>query len=297
MILSGGESLHRSRARARHVPGDRGAARQVRGAGRRQGRRADDRRHPDRRASSTICMRRGVWMISVASVDDFHVGLEGPAKQKAFMDKLSALFERHGMRRSRPVGDHAQLARGSRARVQLLRRDARLVDRQAVAARPRVAERPVAGDARGQFLQSLVGRPQLPAPSMQRLGGVGRARRRRVSVLHQDQAADRQPARGQPDRHPRFARRRARLRGDHDGPSRAHGPRARLERGGVHRAIAHDARRTGAVPEPVHRLRPLPRAGAGPGARGRARARRRAANGIAEPPSRRARSSPSIPQG
>ncbi len=45
-------------------------------------------------------LRRGVWMISVASVDDFHVGLEGAAKQRAFMDKLSALFERHGLRRS-----------------------------------------------------------------------------------------------------------------------------------------------------------------------------------------------------
>jgi hypothetical protein len=45
-------------------------------------------------------LARGVWMISVASVDDFHVGLEGPAKQQAFMDKLSALFARHGMRRS-----------------------------------------------------------------------------------------------------------------------------------------------------------------------------------------------------
>ncbi|MCC7217940.1 MAG: SPASM domain-containing protein [Burkholderiales bacterium] len=45
-------------------------------------------------------LRRGVWMISVASVDDFHVGLEGPAKQQAFMGKLSALFERHGMRQS-----------------------------------------------------------------------------------------------------------------------------------------------------------------------------------------------------
>ena len=30
-------------------------------------------------------LARGVWMISVASVDDFHVGLEGPAKQQAFM--------------------------------------------------------------------------------------------------------------------------------------------------------------------------------------------------------------------
>ncbi|MCC6195289.1 MAG: SPASM domain-containing protein [Burkholderiales bacterium] len=45
-------------------------------------------------------LARGVWMISVASVDDFHVGLEGPAKQKAFMDRLSTLFERHGVRRS-----------------------------------------------------------------------------------------------------------------------------------------------------------------------------------------------------
>ena len=45
-------------------------------------------------------LERGVWMISVASVDDFHVGLDGPAKQKAFMDKLSAMFERHGVNRS-----------------------------------------------------------------------------------------------------------------------------------------------------------------------------------------------------
>lgn len=45
-------------------------------------------------------LSRDVWMISVASVDDFHVGLEGPAKQRAFVDRLSALFERHGMRRS-----------------------------------------------------------------------------------------------------------------------------------------------------------------------------------------------------
>lgn len=45
-------------------------------------------------------LARGVWMISVASVDDFHVGLEGPAKQQAFMERLSALFEGHGLRRS-----------------------------------------------------------------------------------------------------------------------------------------------------------------------------------------------------
>jgi hypothetical protein len=45
-------------------------------------------------------MERGVWMISVASVDDFHVGLEGPEKQKRFVDTLSAMFERHGLRKS-----------------------------------------------------------------------------------------------------------------------------------------------------------------------------------------------------
>lgn len=43
---------------------------------------------------------RGVWMISVASIDDFHVGLEGEAKQKAFVEKLTAMFERHGMHKS-----------------------------------------------------------------------------------------------------------------------------------------------------------------------------------------------------
>ena len=45
-------------------------------------------------------LARGTWMISVASVDDFHVGLEGPEKQRAFVARLTALFERHGMRAS-----------------------------------------------------------------------------------------------------------------------------------------------------------------------------------------------------
>jgi pyruvate-formate lyase-activating enzyme len=45
-------------------------------------------------------LERGVWTISVASVDDFHVGLEGADKQKAFVDKLTAMFERHGMHAS-----------------------------------------------------------------------------------------------------------------------------------------------------------------------------------------------------
>ena len=48
-------------------------------------------------------LARGVWMISVASVDDFHVGLEGPDEAAARSStRLTALFERHGMRALRP---------------------------------------------------------------------------------------------------------------------------------------------------------------------------------------------------
>ncbi len=43
-------------------------------------------------------LARGVWMISVASLDDYHVGLEGDAKRRVFVDELTRLFERHGMR-------------------------------------------------------------------------------------------------------------------------------------------------------------------------------------------------------
>ena len=42
-------------------------------------------------------LERGVHMISVASVDDFHVGMEGPEKQRAFVERLTGLFGRHGM--------------------------------------------------------------------------------------------------------------------------------------------------------------------------------------------------------
>ncbi|MCW3473092.1 radical SAM/SPASM domain-containing protein [Limobrevibacterium gyesilva] len=45
-------------------------------------------------------LARGVWMISVAGVDDFHVGLEGTEKQTAFKAGLTAVFEAAGMRPS-----------------------------------------------------------------------------------------------------------------------------------------------------------------------------------------------------
>jgi hypothetical protein len=45
-------------------------------------------------------LARGVWMISVAGVDDFHVGIAGPDRQRRFVERLTGLFERHGMRKS-----------------------------------------------------------------------------------------------------------------------------------------------------------------------------------------------------
>lgn len=43
---------------------------------------------------------RGVWMISVAGLDDFHVGHEGAARQAALRAALSSTFEAAGMRRT-----------------------------------------------------------------------------------------------------------------------------------------------------------------------------------------------------
>jgi hypothetical protein len=43
-------------------------------------------------------LERGVWSISVAGVDDFHEGLAGTERQRAFVERLSRLFERHGMK-------------------------------------------------------------------------------------------------------------------------------------------------------------------------------------------------------
>ena len=48
----------------------------------------------------TDLLERGVYMISVAGVDDYHVGMEGPEKQRRFMDDLTRLFEAAGMKRS-----------------------------------------------------------------------------------------------------------------------------------------------------------------------------------------------------
>lgn len=50
--------------------------------------------------------RRGVWMISVAGVDDFHVGMEGEAKQAAFKARLTAMMEAEGFRTAAVPSTH-----------------------------------------------------------------------------------------------------------------------------------------------------------------------------------------------
>ncbi len=44
-------------------------------------------------------LERGVWMISVAGMDDFHVGMEGE-KRVPLVERLEAMFERAGVERS-----------------------------------------------------------------------------------------------------------------------------------------------------------------------------------------------------
>ena len=45
-------------------------------------------------------LERGVYMISVAGVDDYHVGLEGAGKQAAFKEGLTRIFAAAGMKQS-----------------------------------------------------------------------------------------------------------------------------------------------------------------------------------------------------
>lgn len=42
-------------------------------------------------------LERGVWMVSVAGVDDYHVGMEGPERQAAFTARLRAMMSAEGM--------------------------------------------------------------------------------------------------------------------------------------------------------------------------------------------------------
>ncbi len=45
-------------------------------------------------------LKRGVWMISVSGMDDFHVGMEGSERQAAYRLALSQMMQAHGMRQS-----------------------------------------------------------------------------------------------------------------------------------------------------------------------------------------------------
>lgn len=50
-------------------------------------------------------LARGVWTISVSGVDAFHAGLQGAARQAAFKERLTRVFEAHGVQ---PAGTPAR---------------------------------------------------------------------------------------------------------------------------------------------------------------------------------------------
>lgn len=45
-------------------------------------------------------LARGVWLISCAGFDEYHVGIDTQAKQEALTERLTRIFESHGLRRS-----------------------------------------------------------------------------------------------------------------------------------------------------------------------------------------------------
>jgi hypothetical protein len=99
IILSGGEALHeatRERVTYRAIEAlterfrDRGGVRIV-------VQTTGDLLTP---AILRELLNRGVWMVSVAGVDDFHVGMEGAGRQAAFTARLAAMFEAAGMHAS-----------------------------------------------------------------------------------------------------------------------------------------------------------------------------------------------------
>jgi hypothetical protein len=45
-------------------------------------------------------LARDVWLISSAGFDEYHVGIDTQAKQEALTERLTRIFESHGMRRS-----------------------------------------------------------------------------------------------------------------------------------------------------------------------------------------------------
>ena len=103
IIVSGGEALHEAvRERVTHKVVERLREKygdMARVVVQTTGDLLDD-------ANVEALLVRGVWSISVAGVDDFHAGMEGVDRQHAFVERLTRLFESHGMKPAAPsVGD------------------------------------------------------------------------------------------------------------------------------------------------------------------------------------------------
>ncbi len=171
---------------------------------------------------------RGVWMIAVASMDDYHVGMEGE-KRLPFMENLKAMFEAAGFN---PVPD------ASSGRDHLTEDGPFYVffgaqPGQWIAElwpRGRAWERLVESDDGNQFLRALVGREEFSQSWLRRCGSRHRTERRRLSLLPENQTADRKPDRGTPRRHSRQPERSSGLRGVERRRPAAHGQDDGVER-------------------------------------------------------------------
>ncbi len=99
VIVSGGESLLDGVRQRVTYPAIEGLAARYAGAG---GVRVVVQTTGDLLTPEIVAdlLRRGVWMISVAGVDDFHVGMEGAARQDAYRARLSLMMQAQGMQPS-----------------------------------------------------------------------------------------------------------------------------------------------------------------------------------------------------
>lgn len=98
IILAGGEALHPAIRTSVTYPAIERIAARYRG----QGARIIVQTTGDLLTDDLVVdlLRRDVFMISVAGLDAYHVGIDTPDAQARLRDRLTALFVRHGMRES-----------------------------------------------------------------------------------------------------------------------------------------------------------------------------------------------------
>ena len=125
---------------------------------------------------------RGVWMIAVASLDDYHVGMEG-AKRQPFVRESHLDVRECGLHPCARPRKRTRPPHGRWTLLRLFRRPARQMDRRTLAARSRLGKRSLDGDDGNELLLALVGGKEFSEPRDGGIGSRDRTQWRRLSLL------------------------------------------------------------------------------------------------------------------